>query len=123
MTNASAPAAATTTDKTTDDAGRNARGYESAASAEELATVTAFDYSRAAELFPTRSRKPRRTAHSYRRFSRAADAIRYAIEELPRDLLLGACLQVEEERFGSAGIRKLYDSERYPLKRRAAPRQ
>jgi hypothetical protein len=84
---------------------------------------TAFDYACAAELFPTRSRKPRRTAHSYRRFSRAADAIRYAIEELPRDLLLGACLQVEEERFGSAGIRKLYDSERYPLKRPAAPRQ
>ena len=123
MTNASAPAAAAMADQTTNDAGGKARGYEKAVSAEELASVTMFDYSRAAELFPTRSRKPRRQAHSYRRFARAAEAIRYAIEELPRDLLLGACLQVEEERFGSAGIRKLYDSERYPLKRTAALRQ
>lgn len=123
MTDTSAPAAAATMDKTTDDAGASARGYEKAVSAEELASVTAFDYSRSAELFPTRSRKPKRHAHSYRRFARAADAVRYAIEELPRDLLLGACLQVEEERFGSAGIRRLYDSERYPLKRAAAPRQ
>jgi hypothetical protein len=121
MTNASASGATATADNS-EDAGRTAGGYEKAASAEELASVTSFDYSCAAELFPTRSRKPRRTAHSYRRFARAADAIRYAIEELPRDLLLGACLQVEEERFGSAGIRRLYDSERYPLKRAAVPR-
>jgi hypothetical protein len=90
---------------------------------EELASVIAFDYGCEAELFPTRSRKPRRHAHTYRRFARAADAIRFAIEELPRDLLLGACLQVEDQRFGSAGIRKLYESERYPLKRAALPRQ
>jgi hypothetical protein len=122
MTSVSAPTAAATADKTTDDAGSKARGYESSASSEELASVIAFDYAREAELFPTRSRKPRRHAHTYRRFTRAAEAIRFAIEELPRDLLLGACLQVEDERFGSAGIRKLYDSDRYPLKRAAALR-
>jgi len=83
------------------------------------APVPAFDYQCSAELFPTRSRKPRRNPISYKRFETAAKALRFAIEELPDDLLLGAYLQVEEERFDSVGMRRLYDSERYPLKRRA----
>ena len=74
---------------------------------------------RSAELFPTRSRKPRRNPMTYKRFDTAAAAVRFAIEELPSDLLLGAYLQVDDDRFGSEGIRKLYDSAQYPLKRRA----
>ena len=35
----------------------------------------------------------------YRRFAKAAEAIRFAIEELPPDLLIGAHLEVEEQRF------------------------
>jgi hypothetical protein len=87
------------------------------------ATETAFDYKRSAELFPTRSRRAGRNPMTYKRFDTAAAAVRFAIEELPGDLLLGAYLQVEEERFGSAGIRRLYESALYPLKRRAAPRR
>ncbi len=34
------------------------------------------------------------------------------------DLLLGAFLEVEEERFDGKGIRALYDSPVYPLPRR-----
>ena len=86
-------------------------------------TETAFDYKRSAELFPTRSRKPRRNPMTYKRFDTAAAAVRFAIEELPSDLLLGAYLQVDEDRFGSEGIRKLYDSVQYPLKRRAVPQR
>ena len=88
------------------------------AAEEKLIDAANFDYSSAAELFPQRSRKSRRPVMKYRRFELAAAAIRYAIEELPSELLLGAYLEVDEKRFGGAGIRQLYDSERYPLARR-----
>lgn len=73
-----------------------------------------------AELFPTRSRKFNRQLARYRRFDSAAEALRFAIEELPQQLLLGACLEVEEERFDSDAMRRLYDSTDFPLARRAA---
>lgn len=77
-----------------------------------------FDYSAAAELFPTRKKLPRRQPLGYQRFARAADAIRFAIEDLSPDLLNGAFLEVEERRYDSDGIRRLYESTEYPLARR-----
>ena len=82
--------------------------------------MSAFDYTAPAELFPTRSRKGNRPM-GYRRFAKAAEAIRFAIEELPPDLLIGAHLEVEEQRFDSDGIRRLYENTDYPLARRAMP--
>jgi hypothetical protein len=79
-----------------------------------------FDYSLEAELFPTRGRKSRRVAFGYRRFARAAEAIRFAMEQLPSDALAGAHLEVQERRFDRNGIRQLYESDAYPLVRRAA---
>ena len=81
--------------------------------------LAAFDYGLSAELFPTRSRTTRRQPIGYKRFDRAADAIRFAIEDLPPELLIGAYLEVDEQRFDGPAIRRLYDSERYPLHRRS----
>ncbi|HEY3790498.1 MAG TPA: hypothetical protein VGM09_01615 [Bradyrhizobium sp.] len=84
----------------------------------EPCAMTDFDYNAAAELYSTRRRMPRRQPLGYRRFAQAADAIRFAIEDLEPELLLGAYLEVGEERFDSGGIRQLYDSAEYPLARR-----
>jgi Arc/MetJ-type ribon-helix-helix transcriptional regulator len=59
----------------------------------------------------------------YGRFARAADAIRFAIEELQPELLPAAQLKVAQERFDGDGIRRLYESAEYPLARRAAGRR
>ena len=79
-----------------------------------------FDYCVPAELFPTRNRKYRHQPLRYRRFARAAEAIRFAIEELPPDLLLGAFLEVDGERYGGREIRRLYESPDYLLPRRTS---
>jgi hypothetical protein len=78
-----------------------------------------FDYTAAAELFPTRKRLSRRQAFGYKRFAQAAQAIRFAIEDLPAECLLGAFLEVDEQRYGSDEIRRLYESSEYPLARPA----
>ena len=74
------------------------------------------------ELFPVKSSKGQAPAvKGNGRFARAAYAIRFAIEELPADRLSATCLEVDEQTFDGDGIRRLYDSEDYPLVRRASP--
>lgn len=75
-----------------------------------------FDFGAPAELFPSRNRKVA-SKIKYRRFDKAADAIRFAVEELPEPLLLGAYIQIDEQRLGHKDIRALYESERFPRKK------
>ena len=82
--------------------------------------ATSFDYGAEAELFPARGGMSRRAIVRYQRYVRAADAIRFAVEELPAQLLAGTYLEVDEARFDSRAIRGLYDSVGYPFVRRAA---
>jgi hypothetical protein len=71
--------------------------------------VSEFDYIAPAELYAAQGRG----GLKYRRFPRAAEAIRYAIEKLPANLLAGSRLEVEEQHYDGKQIRDLY--ERYPL--------
>ena len=86
---------------------------------EQIKDLHHFDYGAAAELFSSRGKHGRSKAR-YLRFDTAAEAIRFAIEEMPRPLLLGASLEVDEARFGSKEIHYLYNNSAYPLKRVAS---
>jgi hypothetical protein len=63
-----------------------------------------FDYAATAELFALARRL--RRPFGYKRFEQAAEAI-FVIEELPRECLSGAFLEVDEQRYGSDDIRRL----------------
>jgi hypothetical protein len=69
----------------------------------------AFDYDLPAELFmPKHKGIRRRATPHYRRFATAAEAIRFAVEEMPAVRTLGAWMQVGDERFNSDEISRLY---------------
>ncbi|MGE3146827.1 MAG: hypothetical protein AB7K35_14710 [Pseudorhodoplanes sp.] len=80
--------------------------------------LAGFNYDAGAELFPSRNRKMRGPA-AYKRFDNAAEAIRFAVEQLPEPALRGAYLEVNETRYGHQEILYLYAHDRYPLKRLA----
>jgi hypothetical protein len=76
-----------------------------------------IDFAAQAELFPRRGKMSKREFVSYKRFDTAAEAIRYAVEDLNPDMLAGAVLEVDEERFDGEAIMSLYASPDYPLPR------
>jgi hypothetical protein len=78
-----------------------------------------FDYGATAELFMGKRKSGARQPMRYRRFTTAAEAIRFAVEEIPAVPTLGAWMQVGDERFDSEDIKRLYESDHYPLQRPA----
>jgi hypothetical protein len=85
----------------------------------ERETAT-FDYGVPAKLFIAERKDGPRQPLNHRRFATAAEAIRFAIKELPAVRALGAGMQVGDERFDGDGIRRLYKSDNYPLQRRVS---
>ena len=82
-------------------------------------TSPPFDYDAAAEIYPSRARGSRRHPVGYKRFDSAAEALQFAIEQLPADALVGAYLEIGEERYDAREMRTLYDAPAYPLPRTA----
>jgi hypothetical protein len=74
-----------------------------------------FDYSAPAELFLPKPMKGSRT--KYRRFATAAEAIRYAVEDLRMPKAFGAWLEVGDERFSGSEIQRQYEASDYPLRK------
>ena len=70
-----------------------------------------FDYNAPAELFLAKRTKSR---ENYRRFATAAEAIRYAVEDLRAPKAFGAWLEVGDERLNSTEIERLYEALRKP---------
>jgi len=85
-----------------------------------IGSAEAFDYGTSAELFSSRGSRGRRQPLNYKRFASAAEAIRFAIEDLSPQCLMGTFLEVDDPRYESKGIQRLYASSRYPLPRKAA---
>jgi hypothetical protein len=76
-----------------------------------------IDYTAPADFYPGRNMKNIRSLQ-YRRFQTAAEALRFAIEEMPDKQLKSSILEVDEERFEGANLRQLYDHDAYPLSRK-----
>ena len=60
---------------------------------------------------------PKNGRKNYERFTTAAEAIRYAVEDLRTPKAFGAWLEVGDERFNSSEIQRLYEAEDYPLRK------
>jgi hypothetical protein len=76
-----------------------------------------FDYSQSAEFYPGRRNPSRAEIKRYMRFASAAEAIQFAIEEMPREMLAAAILEVSDERYEGQSIFDLYKAGAYPLTR------
>ena len=84
------------------------------------AVLATFNFGCEAELFSVQTRKTGKKPVKYRRFARAVEAVKFAVEELPPEFFAGVHLEVDERRYNSNEIRRLYESAQYPVARRAA---
>jgi hypothetical protein len=66
-----------------------------------------IDLNQPAELYTTKG-SGKKQPLTYRRFSSAAEAIRFAMEELSPELLARTVLEVDESRFDGPQIKELY---------------
>ena len=62
---------------------------------------------------------PLRIAAKISAVCNAAEALRYAVEDLRTPIAFGAWLEVGDERFNSSEILRLYEADDYPLRKSA----
>ncbi len=82
-----------------------------------ITNMSTFDYNAPAEIFGNKGTMRGRRPIGYRRFSSGAEALRFAMEDVPPPLLAGIVLEVDEERYDHVAIRSLYEHSDYPLAR------
>jgi hypothetical protein len=80
--------------------------------------MSSFDYNVPGRTVSGEPAKGSRT--KYRRFATAAEALRYAVEDLRIPKAFGAWLEVGDERFDSSEIQRLYEADDYPLRKSTA---
>jgi len=84
--------------------------------------MTNVDYTASAGLYPCKTVR-RASRLRYKRFESVAEALRFAIEDMPSSMLRGCVLEVDEARFDGTQMQKLYDADSYPLPRRSPARR
>jgi hypothetical protein len=72
--------------------------------------MSSFDYNAPAELFLSKPMKGSR-------FATAAEALRFAVEDLRIPKAFGAWLEVGDKRFDGSEIQRLYEADDYPLRK------
>jgi hypothetical protein len=77
-----------------------------------------FNFASPGELYyPKPSALRHHHGVNFRRFSTAAEAIRFAIENIPAPILQGCYMEVDGLRYDANQLRELYESVEYPLQR------
>jgi hypothetical protein len=79
--------------------------------------MSSFNYDMPGEFYSRKRQGSRLSGLSYQRFDTAAEAIRFAIEDLPSAEFTSCMLEANGERFGARELKALYASPRYPLQR------
>jgi hypothetical protein len=79
--------------------------------------MTDFNYKVPGEFYSRDGLRPGSKGLNYRRFDTVAEAIRFAMEDLPSAAVGSCMLEANGERFGARELRELYASPRYPLAR------
>ncbi len=80
--------------------------------------MDAADYASEASLYYAKTTQRKQKSLVYRKFTVAAEAIRFAVEELSPQTLSGCSLEVNDVHYFGRQIRPLYDDGAFPLPRR-----
>jgi hypothetical protein len=81
--------------------------------------VEAQDYRMEASLYFSKRAGAKQKSLAFRHFGHAADAIRYAVEDLSPQIFNSCSLEVNGLYYFGRQIRPLYDSDAFPLQRRS----